>query len=93
MTHAYPVTRVTGTRTHCATESDSEICTNLNGLARPSNEAILAEEQKIAAQLHWLSDQFPRYRFKQMYLWLRRNGFNWNHRRVLRIYQSLGLIP
>lgn len=93
MTHAYPATRVTRSRAHSTTESEPEISNISISLARPSTEMVLVEEQEIAAQLHWLSSQFPRYRFKQMYLWLRRNGFDWNHRRVLRVYRSLGLQP
>lgn len=58
---------------------------------RANEEAVMAEEKEMAIELRRLSIQFPRYGFKQMYLTLRRNGIDWNHLRVLRVYRRLGL--
>lgn len=58
---------------------------------RANDEVVVAEEKEMAIELRRLSIQFPHYGFKQMYLTLRRNGVNWNHLRVLRVYRRLGL--
>lgn len=62
-----------------------------SSIPRANEEGESAEENEIATELRRLSIQFPRYGFKQMYLTLRRNGVNWNHLRVLRVYRRLGL--
>lgn len=58
---------------------------------RTNKEVVMAEEKEMAIELRRLSIQYPRYGFKQMYLTLRRNGIDWNHLRVLRVYRKLGL--
>jgi putative transposase len=50
------------------------------------------EDQEIARQLNRLADKHIRWGFGLMFLHLRNQlGFRWNHKRVKRIYDELGL--
>lgn len=45
----------------------------------------------VAAQLRILAEQQPRWGFKKLYHALRHAGYNWNHKRVHRVYRALQL--
>lgn len=38
-----------------------------------------------------LSEQYPRWGFSKLFDWLRHQGYEWNHKRVYRIYRSMKL--
>jgi len=48
-------------------------------------------DETVIEVLQELADQYPRYGFGKMFPILRRRGYRWNHKRVYRVYCSLGL--
>lgn len=48
-------------------------------------------DDEIIAQLSLLADNHPRWGFWMMYHRLRKVGYNWNHKRVYRVYSSMRL--
>lgn len=48
-------------------------------------------DTEVAAQLRVLAEQQPRWGFKKLYHALRQAGYNWNHKRVHRVYRALKL--
>lgn len=53
--------------------------------AKPSEDEIIQENLKT------LAARKPRWGFPKMFAYLRNQGHGWNHKRVRRIYRSLGL--
>lgn len=48
-------------------------------------------DSEIAHQLGELADQQPRWGFKKLYHALRNAGYDWNHKRVHRVYRAMKL--
>lgn len=48
-------------------------------------------DEQIKQELKQLANKYKRYGFKKMFNKLKQRGFNWNHKRVYRVYCSLGL--
>jgi len=66
----------------------------LFGISRTSQdyESVLAEDDReISELLIRLADSHKRWGFGLMFRWLKRNGYQWNHKRVYRIYCELAL--
>ena len=49
------------------------------------------KDQPVIDVLQGLVERFPRYGFGKLFVLIRRQGHRWNHKRVHRIYRSLGL--
>ena len=72
-------------RVLCEIFSISRTCYNYEG-------TLSSENQRIASWLLHLTKQHPRWGFMLCFLYLRNvKGFNWNHKRVYRIYRALEL--
>lgn len=54
-------------------------------------QAIKKDDSEIAEQLQGIAEKKPRWGFKKMYHYLRNQGYEWNHKRVRRVYRELGL--
>jgi len=54
-------------------------------------QAKKSDESEIIEQLLWIAEQKPSEGFKKMYDYLRNQGYNWNHKRVHRVYRELAL--
>lgn len=48
-------------------------------------------DELIADWLQVLAERKPRWGFDKMFHWLRHQGHPWNHKRVRRVYQEIGL--
>lgn len=48
-------------------------------------------DDQIMEQLRSIAEQKPRWGFKKMYDYLRNQGYNWNHKKVRRVYREMGL--
>ena len=48
-------------------------------------------DEQIKEILKELADKYKRYGFRKIFCMIRRKGFPWNHKRVYRVYCSLGL--
>ena len=53
--------------------------------AKPSDDGVLRE------QLLSLASRKPRWGFQKMFAYLKNQGRSWNHKRVRRVYRTLGL--
>lgn len=49
------------------------------------------DDEQIIAKLRMLAESKPRWGFGKMFNWIRRKGYNWNHKRVHRVYCDLNL--
>jgi len=49
------------------------------------------DDSDIITQLNALVSVYPSYGFKKLFHMLRQQGYLWNHKRVYRVYKSLGL--
>lgn len=49
------------------------------------------EDHEIKQQLRWLAERKPRWGYKKMTDYLKNQGYEWNHKRIHRVYQELKL--
>ncbi|MBI5929870.1 MAG: transposase [Chloroflexi bacterium] len=56
-----------------------------------STHPIAVSDAEVADQLRISVEQQPRWGFKKLYHALRHGGYNWNHKRVHRVYRALQL--
>jgi putative transposase len=63
------------------------------GLARStqSYKAVVKNDEEVIAELQTLIEKHPAIGFWQSYYRIRRKGFEWNHKRVYRVYTDLKL--
>lgn len=48
-------------------------------------------DQVVIEELQRLAENYPTYGFQMMFDKLRQEGFEWNHKRVYRLYKALNL--
>ena len=54
-------------------------------------QAILGDDEIIKQKLKALAEKYPRYGFKKFFQKIRQHGFDWNHKRIYRVYCELQL--
>ena len=69
-----------------------QVC-RLVGLAKSSYyyRKKAKDDTILITELHQLALDHPAYGFKKMYHSLRNQGYDWNHKKVYRVYKALGL--
>jgi len=48
-------------------------------------------DEEVIEVLNHLAEKYPRNGFKKLYLRIRHSGYEWNHKKVYRVYKKLGL--
>jgi putative transposase len=48
-------------------------------------------DEEVIEVLNYLAEKYPRNGFKKLYLRIRNSGYEWNHKKVYRVYKKLGL--
>jgi putative transposase len=48
-------------------------------------------DRQVIEVLAELSEKYPRYGFRKLFVLIRKKGYRWNHKRVYRIYCKMGL--
>lgn len=54
-------------------------------------EPVCKSDDELITALQQLAMDHPRYGFRKMFFTLRNQGYDWNHKKVYRVYCSLGL--
>jgi putative transposase len=54
-------------------------------------QAKKPDDSEIQKQLQDIAERKPRWGFKKMYQYLRNQGYDWNHKRVHRVYREMEL--
>jgi len=52
---------------------------------------LRGDDVEIERELRVLADQHRRWGFRKLFAYVRQQGYNWNHKRVYRVYRALGL--
>ncbi len=48
-------------------------------------------DREVIEKLNELVERYPRYGFPKLFAVLKREGYNWNHKRIHRVYCKMGL--
>ncbi len=55
------------------------------------HKPAIAKDEELIKELLTITERYPRYGFRKVYIKLRQAGFSWNHKRVYRVYCELRL--
>jgi putative transposase len=64
---------------------------NLNRATFRRKPKLSSTNQQVCSLLLKLAHNHKRWGFDLMFRWMKHNGYNWNHKRVYKIYCYLGL--
>jgi putative transposase len=75
---------------HAASERQACRVMNLNRAGyryRPKKP----DDRAVQERLQFIAERKPRWGFRKMFAWLKNQGYDWNHKKVYRVYCEMGL--